>query len=30
MDAGHHGVFLSVDDEGWTVDQGQKLHTDAS
>lgn len=28
VEAGHHGVLLSVDDEGWTGDQRQKLHTD--
>lgn len=28
VEAGHHGVFLSMDDEGWTGDQGQKLHAD--
>lgn len=31
MENWHHGVFLSMDDdEGWTADQGQKFHADAS
>lgn len=29
VNAGHHGIFLSVDDEGWTADQRQQLHADA-
>lgn len=29
VEAGNHGVFLSMNDEGWTGDEGQKLHADA-
>lgn len=29
VETGHHGVSLSVDNEGWTADEWQQLHTDA-